>query len=52
MHEKEKQAIIDAALEIKTASLIHMTGGHADIPPDEEAPAAVKIFKSYGQKSK
>jgi L-ribulose-5-phosphate 4-epimerase len=31
MYEKEKQAIINAALEIKAAGLIHMTGGNVSV---------------------
>jgi L-ribulose-5-phosphate 4-epimerase len=31
MYEKDKQAIIDAALEIKSVGLIHMTGGNVSI---------------------
>jgi L-ribulose-5-phosphate 4-epimerase len=31
MYEKEKRAIIDAALEIKAAGLIHMTGGNVSV---------------------
>lgn len=31
MYEKEKQAVIDAALEIKAASLIHLTGGNVSL---------------------
>lgn len=31
MYEKEKQAVIDTALEIKSAALIHLTGGNVSL---------------------